>query len=249
MLLGTLVASLFTGRGMYRAGNQGQGIKKKSLTPFHSLTNFEIIDYFKGVKGFNGVFSRNNFKKGVSVINLDHSKNTGTHWVVIFVKSNEVIYFDSFGAEYIPKEIMKKIEHSFLENKNIKTSIFRIQNYNSIMCGYFCILFIECMLNDKTLTDFTNLFSPWNFEKNDDIIKRYFQFFYKKMMETINLEFKELIEDQSNYRLSEISQIKNYFSEEIQYQQSLTNKLSKYLTVFDYSNKVLTVVLINNFDK
>ena len=62
------------------------------------------------------------------------------------------------------------------------------------------------------------------------------------MMEA-NLEFKELLEDQSNYRLNEISQIKNYFSEEIQYQQSLTNKLSKYLTVFDYSNKILTVVL------
>ena len=57
------------------------------------------------------------------------------------------------------------------------------------------------------------------------------------MMETIN------IQDQSNYRLSEISQIKNYFNEEIQYQHSLTSKLSKYLTVFDYSNKILTVVL------
>ena len=57
---------------------------------------------------------------------------------------------------------MKRIEHGSLEIKNIKTSIFRIQDYNSIMCGYFCILFIEYMLNDKTLTDFTNLFSPWN---------------------------------------------------------------------------------------
>ena len=62
------------------------------------------------------------------------------------------------------------------------------------------------------------------------------------MMETINLEFKELLEDQSNYRVNEISQIKNYFREEIQYQLSLTNKLSKYLTVFDYSNKILTAV-------
>ena len=49
--------------------------------------------------------------------------------------------------------------------KNIKTSIFRIPDNNSIMRGYFCILFIEYMLNDKTLTDFTNLFSSWNFEK------------------------------------------------------------------------------------
>ena len=42
------------------------------------------------------------------------------------------------------------------------------------MCGYFCILFIEYMLNNKTLTDFTNFFSPWDFKKNDKIIKRYF---------------------------------------------------------------------------
>ena len=70
---------------------------------------------------------------------------------------------------------MKKIEHGFLGNKNIKTSIFRIQDNNSIICGYFCILFFEYMLNDKTLTHFTSFFSPWNFEKNDEIIKRYFQ--------------------------------------------------------------------------
>ena len=70
---------------------------------------------------------------------------------------------------------MKRIERGSLGNKNIKTSIFRIQDNNSIMFGYFCILFIKNMLNDKTLTDFTNLFSPWNFEKNDEIIERYFQ--------------------------------------------------------------------------
>ena len=51
---------------------------------------------------------------------------------------------------------MKKIEH-----KNIKSSIFRIQDNNSEMCGYLCILFIDYMLNNETLTDFTNLFSPW----------------------------------------------------------------------------------------
>ena len=56
-------------------------------------------------------------------------------------------------------------------------------------------------------------------------------------MEIINLE------DRSNYRLSEISQMKNYFDEEIQYQQSLANKFRKYLTVFDYSNQILTVFL------
>ena len=117
MLLDTLGACLLTGRGLfragkglYRSGNQGKGIKKKSLIPFHPLTNFEIIDYFKDELRFNGVFSRNNLpnlKNGTYIINLDHSENTGTHWVVIFVKKDEVIYFDSFRVEYIPKEIME----------------------------------------------------------------------------------------------------------------------------------------------
>ena len=142
MLLGTLGASLLTGRGMYRSGNHrqelfrsGQGILKKSLTPFYPLTNFEIQEYFKDEKRFNGVFSRNNLpklKNGANVINLDHSKNTGTQWIVIFAIKDEVIYFDSFGVEYIPKEIMEKIE-----NRNIKTNVFRIQDNNPIMCGYF----------------------------------------------------------------------------------------------------------------
>ena len=57
-------------------------------------------------------------------------------------------------------------------NKNIKSNIIRIQDDNSIMSGYFCILSIEFMLNNKTLTDFTNLFSPYDFKKNDEIIKR-----------------------------------------------------------------------------
>ena len=85
------------------------------------------------------------------------------------MKNNEVIYFDSFGVEYIPKEIIKKIE-----NKNIKSNIFRIQDNNSIMCGYFCMLIIKYMLINKTFADFTNLFSSWDFKKNDEIIGRYF---------------------------------------------------------------------------
>ena len=57
------------------------------------------------------------------------------------------------------------------------------------------------------------------------------------MIDDINLE------DQSNYRLNEISKIEDYFNEEIKYQQSLTNKLNKYLTPFDILNKILTVFL------
>ena len=81
-----------------------------------------------------------------------------------------MIYFDSFQVEHIPKEI--KI---FVKNKNIETNIFRIQVYDSVMCGYFCIGFIDCMFKEKTLTEYTNLFSPNNFEKNDDLILSYFK--------------------------------------------------------------------------
>ena len=79
--------------------------------------------------------------------------------------NNSVTYFDSFGVEHIPKEIK-----AFINNKNIITNIFRIQAYDSIMCGYFCIGFIDFMLKGKTLTEYTNLFSANDFNKNDDII-------------------------------------------------------------------------------
>ena len=93
------------------------------------------------------------------------------------MNNNSVTYFDSFGVEHIPKEIRTFIDHpspSALRNKNNKTSIFRMQAYHSIMCGYFCIGFIDFMLAGKTLTEYTNLFSPNNFKKNDDIILNYF---------------------------------------------------------------------------
>ena len=87
----------------------------------------------------------------------------------MYVQNNDVTYFDSFGVEHIRKEI-----RTFIGNKNIKTNIFRMQTYDSIMCGYFGIRSINFMFAGKTLTDFTNLFSLNSFLKNDDIILKYF---------------------------------------------------------------------------
>ena len=123
------------------------------------MTNFEIQKYYQNELRFNGVYSRkilpNKIKDGAYVINLDEYKDTGTHWVALFCKKNEIVYFDSFGAEHIPEENKK-----FIGNKNIKANIYRVQANNSVMCGYFCIGFIDFMLVDKTLTGYTNLFSP-----------------------------------------------------------------------------------------
>ena len=103
------------------------------------------------------------------VINLDEYKSTGTYWIALHVNAKNVIYFDSFGVEHIPKEIKKSIA-----NKNVITNIYRIQTYHSIMCGYFCTGIIDFMLKGKRLPDHTSLFYPNDYEKNDKIILKYF---------------------------------------------------------------------------
>ena len=141
--------------------------------PPHSLTNFEIKKYYKNEPRFNGVFSINNLPKkikdGAYVINFDEYADVGTHWIALFCNRNEIVYFDRFGVEHVPEEIKK-----FIGNKNIKANIFPVQENDSIMFGYFCIRFIDFMLVGKKLTDYTNLFSPHDFKKNDHIILSYF---------------------------------------------------------------------------
>ena len=128
------------------------------------------------------MYSRNNLpnkiKKGAYVINLDEYENNVTDCVSLFVKPKYTVYFDSFGVEHIPQEINKFIRSKELGHavrNEIKSNIFRIQAYDSIMCGYFCIEFINYMLKSKTLLDYTNLFLANDFKKNDQIIERIFK--------------------------------------------------------------------------
>ena len=100
---------------------------------------------------------------GAYVINLDEYADVGTHWIALYLEDIEITYFDSFGVEPVAKEIEKSIGH-----KNIKTNIFTIQANNSIMCGYFCIGFIDFMFPGKTLIDFTSFFSPYDSEKTEN---------------------------------------------------------------------------------
>ena len=76
------------------------------------------------------VFSRDDLQKikdRAYIINLDEYSDIGTHWVALHVNNNDFTYFDSFGVEHITKEIK-----TFINNKNIKTNIFRIQAYDSV---------------------------------------------------------------------------------------------------------------------
>ena len=140
----------------------------------HPLTNFGIQKYYENEQKINGVFWKDNLPKkikdGAYLINLDEYKDVGTHWIALFRKKNEVVSFDSFGAGHILEEIKE-----FIGNKNTKANIFRVQANNSIMCSYFCIGFIDFMLAGKKLADFTNLFSPYDFDKNDNITLSYFK--------------------------------------------------------------------------
>ena len=43
------------------------------------------------------------------------------------------------------------------------------------MCKYFCIRFIDFMLKDESLLEYTNLVSPNEHEKKDKTILKYFQ--------------------------------------------------------------------------
>ena len=144
------------------------------LMPPQPLTNFEIQRYYQNEPRFNDVFSRNDLLKkikvGAYVINLYEYADIGTHWIALFCNRNEIVYFDSFGVEHVPEEIKE-----FIGNKNIKANIFRVQANDSVMCGYFCIGFIDFMLAGKKLTDYTSLFSPYDFKKNDNIVLSYFK--------------------------------------------------------------------------
>ena len=133
------------------------------MTP-HPFTNFEIQVYYQNEPRFIGVYSRDSLpdkiRDGAYVINLDEYSDIGTHWIALYVNNKTVTYSESFGIELIPKDVK-----TFIGNRNIVTNIYRIQNYDSVMCGYFCIGFINYVFKGRSLTDYTNLFSPNNFLK------------------------------------------------------------------------------------
>ena len=139
-----------------------------SVSSFNKLCNTKT---FQNEPRFNGVYSKDNLPKkikgGTYVINLDEYANFDTHWIDLYNSNTEIIYFDGFEIEHVPEAIKKIIGH--------KIDIIRTQANNSIMCKYLCIAFTDFTRGGKTLSNYTSLFSPYDFEKNDYIILRYFK--------------------------------------------------------------------------
>ena len=107
---------------------------------------------------------------GAYVINLDKYADVGTYCIAVFCNKNEIVYFDSFGVKHVREEIKELIG-----NKNIKANIFQVQANNSVICWYFCTGFIDFMPGGKKFTGYTNLFSPSDFKKKDNITLSYFK--------------------------------------------------------------------------
>ena len=85
---------------------------------------------------------------------------------IVIMELNELLELNKF---------QNQLNIANTANKNITTNIYRIQAYDSIMCEYICIVFIDFMLKGKSVIDYTNLFSPNEYKKNDKIIQKYFQ--------------------------------------------------------------------------
>ena len=196
------------------------------LMPLHPLTHFELQKHYQNEPRINSIYSRDNLpekiKDGAYVINLDEYADVGTHWITLFCNRSGIVYFDSFGVGDVPDEIKK-----FVGNKNIIGNIYLVQANNSVMCGYFCIGFIDFVLVGKKLTDFTSMFSPYDYKKNDETDK-------------INLS------EQTKFRLSQIIGIEDYFHQGINQRKSRSKKVSKYVTAFDYIEKILIVLSVKS---
>ena len=134
----------------------------------HPLTNFEIQKYYQNEPRFNGSFSRDNLpriKDGAHIINLDEYSDSGTHCVALHLGEASPKDVQNNNVTYLILSEQNIFGKKFVNNKTIQTNIFRIQANDSIMCGYFCIGFIDFMLARKTLIEFANIFSPITFKK------------------------------------------------------------------------------------
>ena len=109
------------------------------------------------------------------VINIDGKQSKGIHWVSLFIDRNMAVYFDSFGTEYFPQDVLNKIKDEYITH-----NIFRIQSDDSIMYRFYCINFIEYMIAGNTLLDYTNLFCTHNFQRNCKTTYKYCEDKYDK---------------------------------------------------------------------
>ena len=139
--------------------------------PIHPLSNFDFDSYYSGNRFYGGTFSRDNLPATIDdkfyIINLETRFESGSHWVMVYNVEMTCYYFDSFGIDPA-EEILNFMKTG---RKRVIMNTYRIQDVNSILCGYFCVYFIDELLKGKKFQSILLEFSPSNYKQNDEIIK------------------------------------------------------------------------------
>lgn len=120
------------------------------MLPKRPLNEIDLRSFGKHLPHFRGVFMRDNLPKKprrneCGILNLQTTKEDGSHWVTYFKHSGSgggsdiIYYFDSYGNLSPPKELVAYLGH------NIQYNHDTFQNYNTVICGHLCLLFLyEC---------------------------------------------------------------------------------------------------------
>lgn len=172
----------FIGYGLFRKNNNDNNHDKK----IRPLSNFDIYNYMNNRTGkhrdsdFIGVFSRDEVPTKIHdnqsmVINMEDSEKSGSHWVCIYNSHDDkfIEYFDSYGLPP-PEECIKSMKST---NKIVCYNTSQIQGINSILCGYYCMYYINERDNGKSMYDIIYTFEQINgygIENNSSIIVDYF---------------------------------------------------------------------------
>ena len=149
---------------------------KNIIFPIHPLTNFDIEGYAKLLQLNLKVLPRNLIKyehinrpNSAVVINLDDDKGQGTHWTCIIHHPDKkiekgILYYDSYGIEYPPQEVMDMNIKNLVAND----STHQYLGENSVLCGYYCLKVIKSIFIDKM--DYDDALDQFN--ELDDIYEK-----------------------------------------------------------------------------
>jgi hypothetical protein len=144
----------------------------------YTLSNLEINNLMDGIKNFRGVFMKDELPKIMGsdesiIINLDSSKNDGTHWVCAYNDkfSKYVYYFDSYGV-LPPINVVKYLNTS---GKTILYNTSQLQSLISSMCGYYCVFICKELYKHKSFYDTVYALNRLNKNDNDMFLKKYFR--------------------------------------------------------------------------